>query len=552
MEEEKRIVTIYKDIDYDKPIDQLKETLKKFDATLASINEDEIQIKIAKSKLEDLCNELDLDIDDISEEWDSYVSDQQENEKENEHDELATYVGKIDMQLSDFNANEFIEKARQNKANAAIRLRHNDKAYELYVDFEDEVYVELWSISINKTDDEVNCNTSLIYDTSFDASDMAAWRKLIDKLSAFVDKKKTAAKPSTHIRHHDGFPVHEVMLEEEIDEANDVESLAEVRSTLEALMHDNKISKEAYDRFSAKIEEKINAAHKEEHETKDAYEYDVKLAKQIKDELLEGSNADLPKNIDYAISSRGGKVETMRVAPDSILVNWNLKGFTACNMIYLNDLEVCINRLAEDIAHAMQRTAKDSIDKFHELADLIHSALDEKRLAAIQRSLDFADINPAEKRRLSLMIAHQTNLIRQPGFLKLTSERARKCYSDIVHATELDMLDDIRERFDNDNSITKEEYDILNDAAEKAERIIERYTYDARDKTHAINDKTHNIKDKTHVANIKNADMNEIARICDMLDEANIKYVLSNDTLTVHCGNQQWNQLTNRFNALRG
>lgn len=389
MDEEKRIVTIYASIDYDEPLEKFKEALKKFDASLVAANEDEWQVKIAKSKLEDFCNEFDLDIDDMTEEWDSYQPVEEEQAEEQKND-IAVYVGRVDKPIEDFDSNEFLEKARQNKNSVDVRLQKDQSSvYELYVDFEDKAYIELWKIDIKHDPEDEHCDSELIYSSDFDENDMAEWEKAKEAIASIFDKKKekSHAKHQLHHQQTDSFPrpgfsAEAAMLLDEAEEAESLDEINYVSYLASAALQSGDIDKQEYANIMRIIDYKeshINDSCKDackdkcKDVCKDAYEYDMKLAEQIRDEILEGANADVPQNIDYAISSRGGKVESMRIAPDSIHVIWHLKDFTADNRIYLNALDAGVKLLAEDIAHAIWNSEKkaalhDSTNEQHKIA----------------------------------------------------------------------------------------------------------------------------------------------------------------------------------------
>lgn len=423
MDEEKHVITIYKDIDYDDSIEKLKEQLKKFDATIKATNEDELQIEIAKSKLEDFCNELDLDIDDITEEWDSYKPDESTDNASQQTSNIEAYVGKIDKDFDEFDANDFLENARQNRKDVSVRLKHDDAAYEAYIDFEEgKAYVEFWKIDLVNDPENMHCKSSLLFEKEFDDSDMSTWQEIKDKLSKWFDKKEEATKHE-HKHHHEikdkfprpGFSVDEALALDAVEEASTLKELEDAISFISSLQDIDESTHRQLDRIIAYKRRVLDKPHVEDAE----YKYDEKLVEQIINEILEGANADVPQHIDYAISSRGGKVESMRIAPDSIHVKWNLKGFTADNRIYLNNLDKDIALLAEDIAHAIYKTsAKDAKD--------------------------------------------------------------------------------------------------------------------------------------VHVVKVTTTNMNDIASLCDLFDDMGIKYKLTNDALTVFCGPNQWKELSNRFNVLKG
>lgn len=376
MDEEMRVVTIYNDIDYDGSIERLKEILKKFNASLKAANEDELQILIGRSQLEDFCNELDLDIDDITEEWDSYVAPEQE-QKSKEQTEFAAYVGKIDMSASDFDPVDFLERARQNKHTTEIRLQDEDTVYEIYVDFEDKVYIEFWELDFTKDPEDVECNSHMIYSDEFDENDLAAWKKAEEYLHSYF-VKSYEPEERKHVKHHQqtdsfprpGFSAEAAMLLDEAEEAETLDEINHISYLTSAALQSGDIDKEEYAnimRIIAYKESRINDS------CKDGYDYDKSLAKEIKNEILEDANADIPEHIEHEIK-----------------------------------------------------------------------------------------------------------------------------------------------------------------------------------KTSIKNDKIHDSNDKSHTVNIKNANMKDVAAICDMFDDAGIKYKLTNDELTVQCGPQQWNTLKSRFKVLRG
>lgn len=90
------------------------------------------------------------------------------------------------------------------------------------------------------------------------------------------------------------------------------------------------------------------------------YNYVKAYMKEIMNNLMRGTNADMPNNIRTEIKRAGGKINYLRVKPQEIEVDWELKDFKANNRVYLdpNLFITHLVQLSEDIAHAVWKQQK--------------------------------------------------------------------------------------------------------------------------------------------------------------------------------------------------
>lgn len=429
MDEEKRIITLYPGIDYDGSVEKLKKILSKFNATLKSATDEEYQVEIAKSMLEDFCDELDLDIDDLTEEWDAYVAPEQKVTN-------AVPVA-ITSMLKDFDVKSFFDERRQDMSNSSCALDNENESFELYVDVSDKVYVELYK--------KVGDKPKLLYERSFEKEDAKMW----DVVCASIDKffKKKLTKP--HERHYETTDsvknVGDAMTDgavdvliEAINEETTLNGIMKWRALANAGLRDGDFTKEQHDVIEVAIKKRLAEIDGVKDAcTKDSYQYDKKLKDKFYAQLTSGANADVPNNIKQLIKENGGVVEYIKVEPDKIVVEWHIDDFNARNDIYMRDLNGKLQMLAEDLAHAIFRRE----------------------------------------------------------YLKGTTANDSK--------------------------------PVVKDSKP---------------------DKT---KSHPHHVNIKTTNMNDIARLCDMFDEGNVKYEIKNDVLTIYCGDVQWKELTSRFKSLK-
>lgn len=90
------------------------------------------------------------------------------------------------------------------------------------------------------------------------------------------------------------------------------------------------------------------------------YNYVKAYMKEVMHNLICGANADMPNNIRTVIKRAGGKINYLRVKPQEIEVDWELKDFKANNRISLNPnlFRTHLIQLSEDITYAVWKPTK--------------------------------------------------------------------------------------------------------------------------------------------------------------------------------------------------
>ena len=114
--------------------------------------------------------------------------------------------------------------------------------------------------------------------------------------------------------------------------------------------------------------------------------------RELKWDLPEGDNADLPNNVVKAFEKAGGRCRISRKTPKGFKYDGDVKGFTISGNIFLNSLQSDLNRLAEDLTMAYYVSLGGERQY---IPDFIRSLMNESM------NEDYEDFHAGDKFRLS-------------------------------------------------------------------------------------------------------------------------------------------------------